>query len=85
MTTFKGRQTGFNPSGSNECVPNPMGPPATKFSGRGAVPEGPLKHYPGGAADTGNTNRRGAKTAVGDGGGSSTTFNGRTAFNRGSK
>ena len=83
MSTFKGRTTGFNPSGSNDCDPNPMGPPKTKFSGRGAVPEGPLKHFPGQAVNISMSNRRNAKSKMGDGGGSSTTFSGRTAFNRG--
>lgn len=85
MTNFKGRATGFNPSGSNDCDPNPMGPPKTKFTGRGGVPEGGLKHFPGGASDIGSSNRRGAKSKLGEGGGCSTTFNGRTAFNRGGK
>jgi hypothetical protein len=81
--TFKGKKTGFNPSGSNACVPNEMGPPATKFKGRGALPEGPLKRFPGAAADISSGNRRLAKANHGEGGGSGTTFNGRTAFNRG--
>jgi hypothetical protein len=85
MTTFKGHKTGFNKSGSNATVPNMSGPPATKFGGRPAVPAGPLKRYPGGAASIDSGNRRLAKSEVGDGGGSGTTFCGRTAFNRGSK
>lgn len=83
MTTFKGRKTGFNKSGSNDCNPNPNGPPATKFTGRGAVPAGGLKHYPGGVASTSSGNRRLAKTANNGDGGGSTTFNSRTAFGRG--
>lgn len=82
MTTFKGRTTGFNPTGSNTCAPNESGPPKTKFGGRPAVPAGPLKHFPGGAASIDGGNRRMAKTAVGDGGGSSTAFRSRTAFGK---
>lgn len=85
MTKFSGHKTGFNKSGSNACVPNPSGPPATKFTGRGGVPEGPLKRYPGGAASIDDGNRRLAKSGVGDGSGSGTAFNGRTAFNRGGR
>lgn len=82
-TKFKGQKTGFNPRGSNDCNPNPSGPPATKFTGRGALPEGPLKHYPGGVANISNGNRRLAKSEHGDGGGSSTQFCGRrSGFNR---
>lgn len=83
MTAFKGMKTGFNPKGSNDCVPNPSGPPATKFKGRGGLPEGQLKHYPGGVAEISNGNRRLAKSNHGDGGGSSTRYAGRrTAFNK---
>lgn len=87
MTTFKGHKTGFNPGGSNECTPNPMGPPATKFGGRPAVPAGPLKRYPGAVADVGMGNRRLAKSKHGDGAGSGTTFSttGGNAFGRGGK
>lgn len=83
MTTFKGFKTGFNKTGSNDCTPNPSGPPATAFKGRSAVPGGPLKRYPGGIASIGDGNRRLAKSNTGDGGGSGTRFSGRrTAFNR---
>lgn len=87
MTTFKGHKTGFNPKGSNDCVPNPSGPPATKFGGRPAVPAGPLKRYPGGVASIDDGNRRLAKSKVGDGGGSGTSFSttGGNAFGRGRK
>lgn len=85
MTTFKGLKTGFNKTGSNTCNPNPMGPPATKFKGRGGVPEGPLKRFPGATADTGTSNRRAAKSAHGDGAGSGVRYAGTSAFNRGSK
>lgn len=76
MTTFKGRKTGFNPTGSNEAVPNVKGPPATKFGGRPAVPAGSLKRYPGAVADISGGNRRLAKSNHGDGGGSGTVFTG---------
>lgn len=85
MTSFKGKKTGFNKSGSNDCVPNMSGPPATKFMGRGAVPAGQLKRYPGGVASVSDGNRRLAKSDHGAGEGSGTNFCGRTAFNRGSK
>lgn len=80
MTKFKGHRTGFNKSGSNTCAPNESGPPATKFGGRPAVPAGPLKRYPSGAAEISDGNRRLAKSRVGDGGGSGTTFKTNTAF-----
>lgn len=79
-TKFCGHKTAFNPKGSNTCVPNENGPPATKFGGRPAVPAGPLKRYPGGAASIDGGNRRLAKTQVGEGGGSGTVFRTRTAF-----
>jgi hypothetical protein len=85
MTAFKGHKTGFNPKGSNDCNPNPMGPPSTKFTGRGGVPEGGLKRYPGAVANTSTSNRRMAKSAHGDGAGSGTRFAGNTAFDRGGK
>lgn len=81
-TRFRGLKTGFNKTGSNDCVPNEMGPPATKFGGRGSMPEGPLKHYPGAVADTSMGNRRLAKSNHGDGGGSSTRYSGNTAFDK---
>ncbi len=86
-TKFKGRQTGFNPKGSNDCAPNMSGPPATKFGGRPAVPAGPLKHYPGGVANIDNGNRRLAKSDHGEGAGSGTSFctTGGNAFGRGRK
>lgn len=83
MTMFKGLKTGFNPKGSNDAVPNPMGPPTTKFMGRGGVPEGPLKRYPGAVADTSMGNRRLSKSKHGDGAGSGTRYSGDTAFSRG--
>lgn len=80
MTIFKGHKTGFKPGKSNECCPNMMGPPKTKFGGRPAVPAGPLKRYPGAAADIDDGNRRLAKSNHGDGGGSGVTYKGRKAF-----
>lgn len=87
MTTFKGHKTGFNTKGSNECNPNPMGPPKTKFGGRPAVPAGPLKRYPGSVADVSSGNRRLAKSSHGEGAGSGTNFSttGGNAFGRGRK
>lgn len=88
MTRHKGHKTGFNPmGGGNDSTPNPSGAPKTKFKGRGGLPEGPLKRYPGGAADTSGGNRRLAKSGVGDGGGSGVTFSttGGNAFGRGRK
>lgn len=83
MTTFKGFKTGFNKTGSNDCTPNPSGPPATKFSGRGGLSEGGFKRFPGGVANISDGNRRLAKAKHGDGGGSGTRFSGRrTAFNK---
>lgn len=80
MTTFKGMKTGFNKTGNNDCDPNPMGPPTTKFTGRGGVPEGPLKHFPGPAADISMSNRRTAKGRHAEGDGSSTRYSTTTAF-----
>lgn len=75
-TRFRGHKTGFNKTGSNECVPNEMGPPDTKFGGRGGVPEGPLKRFPGAVADTSGGNRRLAKSRHGEGDGSGTRYSG---------
>ena len=81
MTRFCGHKTGFNKTGKpNDAAPNFMGPPDTKFGGRPAVPAGQLKRYPGAVADIGNSNRRLAKSNHGDGGGSGTSYGGRTAF-----
>ena len=86
-TTYKGKKTGFNKSGGNDVTPNMMGPPATKFTGRGGVPEGPLKRFPGAVAQTSNGNRRLAKANHGDGGGSGTKFctTGGNGFGRGKR
>jgi hypothetical protein len=82
MTRFCGHKTGFNPSGENGMTPNLMGPPTTKFGGRPATPAGPLKRFPGGAADIGTGNRRLAKTNVSEGSGlnDGVTYHGNTAF-----
>lgn len=83
MTEFCGLKTGFNKTGRNNVDPNPSGPPATKFSGRGGLPEGPFKRYPGGVANISDGNRRLAKSKHGDGGGSNTRFSGRrSGFNK---
>lgn len=89
MTKFKsgGNKIGFNPSGVNDCVPNPSGPPKTKFSGRGSVPGGKLKRYPGAVANTSGGNSRLSKSSHGDGDGSGVNFSttGGNAFGRGRK
>ena len=85
MTTFKGHITGFKPGKSNDCDPNPLGPPTTKFGGRPGVPAGPFKYFPGPTADIDDGNRRLAKVRHGADDGCATNFNGRTAFNRGGK
>lgn len=82
-TTFKGKKTGFNRTGSNTCVPNEMGPPSTKFGGRPAVPAGPLKRYPGAVADISSGNRRLAKSRHGTGEDDGVNFGGRGAFSKG--
>jgi len=80
---FRGLKTGFNKTGSNECVPNEMGTPDTKFTGRGGVPEGPLKRYPGAVANTSGGNRRLAKSNHGEGAGSGTRYSGSpSGFNK---
>lgn len=81
MTTFKGHRTGFKPSATNKCDPNPLGPPATAFKGRGALPEGKMnQRYPGATADVSGSNRRVAKSTHGEGEGSGTNFCGRDPF-----
>lgn len=82
MSKFKGHKTGFNRTGSNKCVPNEMGPPDTKFGGRGAVPDGQLKRYPGATADISGGNRRLAKAKHSEGEGSGVSFGGRGAFKK---
>lgn len=81
-TKFCGHKTGFNPNGNNKDVPNEMGPPATKFGGRPAVPAGPLKRYPGAVADISGGNRRLAKAKHGEGEGSGVKFSTTTAFGK---
>lgn len=87
MTKFCGHKTGFNPKGSNDTASNAMGPPATKFGGRPAVPAGPLKRFPGAVANADVGNRRLAKSYHGDGGGSGTSYSttGGNAFGHGRK
>jgi hypothetical protein len=87
MTKFCGLKTGFNKTGDNSVTPNFMGPPDTKFMGRGGMPEGPLKRYPGAVAEISGGNRRLAKSSHGDGMGSGTSFSttGGNAFGRGRK
>ncbi len=75
-TKFKGHRTGFNKSGSNDVTPNFMGPPATKFTGRGGLPEGKLQRYPGAVADISGGNRRLSKSEHGSGAGDGVTFRG---------
>lgn len=82
MTRFCGRKTGFNPTGDNMAVPNEMGPPATKFGGRAAVPTGPLKRYPGAVADISGGNRRLAKAKHGEGVDDGVSFTTHTAFGK---
>lgn len=85
-TRFRGLKTGFNKTGSNDVNPNEMGPPTTKFSGRGGVPEGPLKRFPGAVADISGGNRRLAKSNHGEGAGSGTRYSGSpSGFSRGRK
>lgn len=84
MSKFKGHRTGFNRTGSNDCVPNEFGPPATKFGGRPAVPAGPLKRYPGVVADIDDSNRRLAKSRHGAGDASGVNYSGApNGFKRG--
>ena len=85
MTRFCGHKTGFNPTGEGMGTPNEMGPPSTKFGGRPAVPAGPLKRYPGAAADISNGNRRLAKSKHGAGEGDGVAFKTHTAFGSGEK
>lgn len=85
MTTFKGHKTGFKPGASNTCAPNEMGPPATAFKGRGALPAGKLKGYPGAVADISGSNRRVAKSAHGAGSGAGTMQRGTNAFSKGKR
>lgn len=84
-TKFCGHKTGFNTKGDNDVTPNMMGPPKTMFGGRPAVPAGPLKHYPGAAADISSGNRRLAKSNHGEGDGSGVSYRGRPAFGRSKK
>lgn len=85
MTKYKGRQTGFNKTGSNNVTPDFSGPPSTDYCGRGSVPDGKLKHYPGAVANISDGNRRLAKSNHGAGGGSTTRVSTSTAFGRGRK
>lgn len=81
-TRFKGHKTAFNPGGNNDVTPNYMGEPVTNFKGRGAVPDGKLKRYPGAVAGADGSNRRYAKAQHGDGGGSGVNFCTTTAFGK---
>ena len=84
-TKFCGHKTGFNRTGRNDVVPNKMGPPATKFGGRPAVPAGPLKRYPGAVDDIDDGNRRLAKANHGEGEGDGVSYGGRGAFSKGKR
>jgi hypothetical protein len=80
---IRGHRSGFNPTGSNDCVPY-FDEIKTKFGGRPAVPKGPLD-VPKGLADIETSNRRMAKAVVGEGGRHHTSFDGTNAFSRGRK
>ena len=71
MTT---KVCGRSPFGTGTLVPNELGPPKTDYCGRGAVPDGKLKGYPGAVADIGGGNRRVAKANHGEGSGAGTRF-----------
>jgi len=79
-TRFCGHKTAFNPGGDNDVDPNPLGPSTTNYKGRGAVPAGVMKRHAGQTADISGGNRRTARSAHGDGGGSGTVFHGFGAF-----
>jgi hypothetical protein len=77
MTTFKG----FNAFG--DSAGDSLSAPKTEWKGRGVLPKGKLKRYPGEAANISNGNRRLAKAKHGAGGGSGTSHRGTNAFTKG--
>jgi hypothetical protein len=80
MTTFKNGRTAMGDNPGDSMTTN-----ATSFGGRGAMPAGKLKRYPGAVGDVSGGNRRKGKVSHGDGGGSGTTFKTHTAFRNGKK
>jgi hypothetical protein len=78
MTTFKNSVNAFGKSAGDSLSTN-----STSWGGRGVLPKGKLKRYPGaaGGADVGS--RRLARSNYGDGGGSGTSFCGKNAFSKG--
>ena len=81
MTTFKNSVNAFGNSAGDD-----MSKSVTSWSGRGSMPKGKLKRYPSGAGDISGGSRHLAKSQLGTGGGSGTTFaRGMNAFSKGGK
>lgn len=78
MTTFKNTLNAFGNSAGDSLSAH-----VTNWSGRGVLPQGKLKKYPGAAGAISSGNRRLAKAKHGTGGGSGTSFCGKNAFSKG--
>jgi hypothetical protein len=77
MTTFKNTVNAFGNSSGDDMQKH-----VTSWGGRGAMPKGKLKNYPGEVANISTGNRRLAKAKYGTGGKSVTGFCGTNAFSK---
>lgn len=78
MTTFKNCVNAFGKSAGDD-----MSKHATKWSGRGVLPQGKLKNYPGETGNISGGSRHLAKAKYGAGSGSGVFFKGFNAFSKG--
>lgn len=80
MTTFKNCVNAFGNSAGDDMDKN-----STTWKGRGVLPKGKLKRYPGEVGEISGGNRRLSKAKYGTGGGSGTSQRGQNAFTKGGK
>lgn len=80
MTKFVNKVNAFGNNAGDSLTNN-----ETKWSGRGVLPKGKLKKYPGEVGEISGGNRRLAKAKYGTGGGSGTSVRGTNAFTKGGK
>ncbi len=77
MTTFKNKVNAFGDSAGDSLAEN-----CTNWGGKVGMPKGKLKRYPSAVADISGGNRRMAKSAHGEGGGSGVSTKGVNAFSK---
>lgn len=78
MTKFVNKVNAFGSSAGDDMEKH-----VTKWSGRGVLPQGKLKTYPGATGNIASGNRKLATAKHGTGGGSGVSFRGTNAFTKG--